>query len=290
MWRTFVQRFVNGLHDTVFVDSVGPGIVIPSYIAFNHLIRRLRNRELADADFLTTAQLALWTFMWGDTDRPGYLHALHPDERAAALSAMNRHDDIPVTLAAIDDAYWHVWNEDHDIRPLRDVARVFLSSSDWTISRDGLQDAATATTAEDITHADDLLDDLLELVTTTPETDLDHEIAASAGLRFTDVRWIRETVNRRGRQEDHTVLHLPDDYDLTPDRASTLLAAWEALQPDIDYRRVTAGRKTAFIDASNGEAVHFDRDTYDEIALNLTHAPPTPWVVRLLALPVASAA
>jgi hypothetical protein len=290
MWRAFVQRFVNGLHDTAFVDSVGPGIVIPSYIAFNHLIRRLRNRELADADFLTTAQLALWTFMWGDTDNPGYLHALHPDERAAAISAMNQHDDTPVTLTAIDDAYWHAWNEDHDVRPLRDVARVFLSSPDWTISHEGLQDAATATTAEDITNADDLLDDLLELVTTTPETDLDHEIAASAGLRFTDVRWIRETVNRRGRQEDHTVLHLPDDYDLTPDRASTLFAAWEALQPDIDYRRVTAGRKTAFIDASNGEAVHFDRDTYDEIALNLTHAPQAPWVVRLLSLPTTSAA
>ena len=36
-FHSFVKRFVNGLTDKEFIRHVGPPVIVPSYVVFNHL-------------------------------------------------------------------------------------------------------------------------------------------------------------------------------------------------------------------------------------------------------------
>lgn len=274
MWRSFVKRYVNGLRDPQFIEAVGPAIVLPSYIAFNHLCRRLRVLDLTDPDFLTSAQIALWGFMWGGEDGSGYLASLPPDERAVAITVLASHDDVANTLAAIDDAYWHVWAYEQDTRPLRDVARQFLVSDGWAATRDDLEAAAAAATGEVVDSPEVLIDELTELVTRTPMLEVDRELAAVVGLKSTDVY----------RPTPLASLGLPDDFDLSPQQAATLLATWQRLHPSRSEYRVTAGKKVAVVQGQSREGLFFDRATFDEEPLTLATAPSSPWVQRLTEL------
>ena len=281
LWRSFVQRYVRGLSDQKFVEQVGPGVVIPSYVAFNHLCRRLRITELIDPDFLTTAQIKLWTFMWGDPDTPGYLTSLPKDERRAALDLMSQHEDVPATLAAIDDTYWHAWKQADDLRPLRDTVRALLTNREWSVDQAGLQSAANAASAPSIEGPEALLEEIWQLAAYTPEDDVDRDISASVGLKFTDVRWNKETIKRDGVEREYEVLHLPDDFDLTAKRAASLFATWMNLDPESDYLRIVAGRTIALWEPEEHDGLLFNRDTGDEAAIDLEATEQPPWLARL---------
>ena len=40
-FRSFVKRFVKGLTDVEFTRLVGPSVIVPSYVVFNHLCWKL---------------------------------------------------------------------------------------------------------------------------------------------------------------------------------------------------------------------------------------------------------
>lgn len=281
LWRSFVKRYVRGLSDQRFVEQVGPGIVIPSYVAFNHLCRRLRITGLIDPDFLTNAQTRLWSFMWGSMDSPGYLANLPIEERRVALDVMAQHEDIPATLAAIDDTYWHAWDQDEDLRPLRDVVRAFLVNREWSIDQAGLQCAANAASASSIDSAEALLEEIWQLAVYSPEVDVDRDIADSLGLKFTDLRWNKEIIMRHGIPRGHKVLRLPDDFDLTAQRVAALFATWMNLDPGNDYLRVVAGRTIAIWEVEKDGGLLFNRDTGDDVMIDLAETDQEPWLQRV---------
>jgi hypothetical protein len=281
MWRSFAQRFVRGLSDQNFVEQVGPGIVIPSYIAFNHLCRRLRITEMIDPDYLSTAQIHLWGFMWGTSDSVGYLASLPNDERHVAQEVMAQHEDISATLAAIDDAYWHTWDYADDIRPLRNAVRSLLANREWSLDQSGLVGAANATSTSNINTAEDLLDEIWELVVYAPEDDIDRDIASSVGLNFTDIHWKKETIMRNGVPREHEVLHIRDDFDLSMQRAGALFSAWACFDPGNDYLRVVAGRTIAFWEGEERGGLLFNRDTGVEEVISLAETEQPPWLTRI---------
>ena len=75
-FHSFVQRFVDGLTDEAFVRHVGPSVLVPSYVIFNHLCWKLIQIDLADPLRLTRLQTTLWRFFWGDKSEPGYFATL----------------------------------------------------------------------------------------------------------------------------------------------------------------------------------------------------------------------
>jgi hypothetical protein len=281
LWRNFVRRFVEGLDDSEFVMSVGSSVILPSYIVFNHLCRRLRAVDLIDAEYLTEAQVRLWTFMWGDGDSGGYLAELPGDERDVARVLLDEHDDLPALLAAVDDAYWHLWKSDADVRPLRDAWRSFLSNSSWRPHAGAMEQAAAVAMHIDGDQGE-LLDDLVELAEHTEAFELRGEIAATLRVPASQVFEKLGAVMRGKTQEVHPYFSVDETtFTLTPELAASALAAWRAIDSEATYFRLKAPNAVAVLDLDNDVYVFFDLEDDREIELRPASCPPGPWQTGL---------
>jgi hypothetical protein len=282
LWREFVRRFISGLSDTEFVASVGSSVIVPSYIVFNHLCRRLRVVDLVDADFLSNAQIQLWSFMWGSDGSSGYLAMLPDDERTVSKRLLAEHEDLTVTLAAVEDAWCQVWEESADVRPLRSVWRRFLESDDWLPEAEALSKAA-AVTLECDGDESRLFDDLYDLAATFHESERDGEIAACLGIPTTSLEMKWSQVHRGGPAgsiEECEYLEIAG-IDLSQKSAQEACAIWKAYEPHRRYFRIQAVNAVAILDLGHNESVYFDKRNDTEKALDVGSRSSAPWEVRL---------
>lgn len=279
LWRNFVRRFIQGLSDEEFVRAVGSPVIIPSYVVFNHLCRRLRVIDLVDADFLTYAQLNLWSFMWGDDSRTGYLALLPADELAVAGRILADHDDLAATLAAIDDAWWHVWEEGGDPIPLRDVWRSFLDAPTWTPEPQVLERAAAVTMRCD-GDVDRLFTDLFELAGHFEPQELQREVARCLSISGSELQTRRDAVMRSGTRYDCTFFRASGAL-LTPTSAQTAFALWKSFEPDRRYFRLEADNGIAVVDLDNDEGFFFEKATAEESPLTVGSRLVPDWEKRL---------
>lgn len=282
LWRNFVNRFIRGLADEEFIRTVGSPVIIPSYVVFNHLCRRLRVIDLVDADFLTDAQTKLWSFMWGDGEVDGYLDSLPADELAVAQKILDDHDDLSLTLAAVDDAWWHVWENDEDASRLRAVWRGFLESRHWEPRSEALERAAKAAIRCD-DSVDQLFDDLYGLAAYVEDGELNRCIAACLGVSTVQIREVRETVMRSGVRTDCTMFRVVG-LDLTPEIAGRVLALWHQLEPDVDYLRLQGDNATAVVDLAASDGFFYDRTSEADLPLGLGEMNVPDWEARLMSL------
>jgi hypothetical protein len=143
LFQNFVKRFVNGITDDAFVQLVGPSVILPSYVVFNHVCWKLAQLDLADRVAVVDGQLALWRFFWGGDGEDGYLKSLTEPEQEAALELLDRHHAEAVLMASVFQAYDITWHEAGErLGPLRDVWRVILVHDLWQPTGDALADAA----------------------------------------------------------------------------------------------------------------------------------------------------
>lgn len=281
MWRSFIKRFETSLNNSDFINAMGPGVLIPSYIAFNHLMRLLRSRDLIDPDYVTQAQIRLWNFFYGDQHAPGYLDGLSQQDQDIAQELITHYDDIPLTLAALDDAYQHAYNTVDHLYELRDTARTVIANTLMQPTPQHLTQAAQATMTDTCQTAQQLADDLYSLVLTVDDTEFEKALAITVDLPYTSLRWAKATIRRGGADQQIQEIQLPDEYNLTPQRATALLAEWSRLDPERPYLRVSAGTQVAYYDTGNDEAVQFDRKIGTEAALNLEDLPQPLWLRRV---------
>jgi len=279
LWRSFVRRFIAGLSDAEFIQMVGSAVVMPSYVVFNHLCRRLRVIDLVDADFLTEAQIALWSFMWGDTNRPGYLASLSDEEREVARRILADHDDLPVTLAAIDDAWWHAWEAELDPISLRDTWRGFLDASDWQPAPQVFEHAALVAMRCD-GEVDQLFDDLFELANYFEPSELRREVSRKLSISGSQLQLAEGTVMRNGNPYDCKYFRA-DNALLTPQLAQTVIAAWAAFEPDQRYFRLETHSCIAVVDLDSSDGFFFDRGTGEESPLEAGDRHVPPWEKNL---------
>lgn len=279
LWRNFVNRFIRGLADDEFIRSVGSPVIIPSYVVFNHLCRRLRVIDLVDGDFLTEAQTKLWTFMWGDGTKSGYLASLGPEELAVARKILSDHDDLPVTLAAVDDAWWHVWDNDLEVSDLRSAWRHFLESSLWEPTPEALQSAAKAA-VRCHESVDQLFDNLYSLAAYVEEGELLRSLAACLGTSIAHIREVRDTVMRAGARSECTLLQV-DGLEMTPELARRTLTLWHQIDPDVEYLRLQTENASAVIDLEQNDGFFFYRKTGLDVPLELGERVLPGWERRL---------
>lgn len=279
LWRNFVSRFVRGLADEDFIQNVGSPVIIPSYVVFNHLCRRLRVTDLVDADFLTEAQTTLWSFMWGNGERDGYLAGLSQEEQDVARKILYDHDDLPVTLAAVDDAWWHVWDNDLEVTHLRSAWRHFLESNMWEPTTEVIRRAANAAIRCE-GNIDQLFDDLYSLAAHVEEGELTRSFAACLGVSAMQIREVRETVMRSGVRTD-CVMFRVDGLEVTPELAGRALALWHQLEPDADYLRLQTDQATAVVDLKANDGFFFDRVSGLDVPLGLGERNVPRWEQRL---------
>lgn len=184
-----MKRFVNGITDDAFVQLVGPSVILPSYVVFNHLCRKLAQLDLADHVALVDAQLALWRFFWGDDEDDGYLATLTEPEQVAALELLDRHHAEAVLMASVFQAYEIAWHEADDrLDALRDVWRQVLVHDLWQPTSEALSDAAAvAGVGPDPIPVLNLIDELDGLARYYDENDARRVIATALGTPTSSV-------------------------------------------------------------------------------------------------------
>ncbi|WP_421121676.1 hypothetical protein ACE2AJ_09785 [Aquihabitans daechungensis] len=160
-FTSFVKRFVAGITDEEFVRLVGPSVIVPSYVIFNHLCWKLLQNELADPMFVVHSQEALWGFFWGTDDSVGYLDLLSEAEQIAALDILGRHHAEAVLLCSMVQAYSCTWYDgsDDDVAMVRDAWRQVLRHPLWQPTSGAVKDAATLVQAL-FPSAEEMVDEL----------------------------------------------------------------------------------------------------------------------------------
>ena len=269
-FQTFVRRFVNGIVDDEFVRLVGPSVIVPSYVVFNHLCWKLIQLDLADPLTIVRAQSALWRFFWGEPAQPGYLDGMSTPEQEAALDILDRHHAEAVLLCSLCQAYDVAWNEDaeQDITQIRDAWRSILDHPLWQPTKAAVADAATVL-APACESAEDLvqyLDGLASFLTARePLQVIERVIGARAGGVVTSEVRVRRS--ELGDQNVTAYVIEDSNASLPPEAATEVMRELRSLlhEPDSDYIRIEhpAANVVAFADYITGDYVYADRNSDD---------------------------
>lgn len=240
-FHSFVQRFVDGLTDEEFVRHVGPSVIVPSYVVFNHLCWKLIQVDLADPLRIVEAQTTLWRFFWGQADEPGYLAGLSTGEQLAALEILERHHSQAVLLCSLFQAYDHTWREldDQPLLQVRDAWRGVLVHPLWQPTRPALSDSATLLRHE-CESAQVLVEELDGLASYIADDEPFSAVGRIIGSSTEAVSGTTGRVNRGSLGARDVTIYVIEDPDatLTPEAASSTFSALAALLPDADYLRL----------------------------------------------------
>jgi hypothetical protein len=292
-FRSFVKRFVSGLTDDSFIHLVGPSVIVPSYIIFNHLCWKLAQLDLIDRPFVINAQIELWRFFWGDATAPGYLTTMSEAEQLEAIKILDTHCAEAVLFASVYQAYDIVWGlEDADVVHLRDQWRVILMHDLGGVDSASAQDAAMMSRSDpDPLTLADFVADLAGLIEYTTNQEVLTAIAEVLGCSTTAISRKERKVHRGHLGAMNVTVFEVDDslVDLDSSQAQLLFSELARLRPEEDYFRVShvKSRAVAYADYELNVGLWFDPEADDELEFK----PPDPslhaWdavVERLLAL------
>jgi len=273
MWKRFVKRFIRGLSDNDFVSGVGSSVIVPTYIIFNSLCQKLRSKEILDGESLSSLQLQLWSFMWGSTGRPGYLDHLSSDELLTAKRLLDENGDLPVLLAAIEDAWlWAFELEEGGIALRRQWCRI-LESPHWSGEPDAMKLASSLSRH---CRGDDefLAKDLLELAALTNSSELIRDLAASVSLEAQQLRFTSGSFEIRGKMVNLPYLEITDT-DLSARQITVLIQNWRTLELTRRYFRVHTQTAVAIVDLLEKINELYDRvtDMVDPLVLAPVEEP-----------------
>lgn len=288
-FHSFVKRFLNGLTDEEFTRHVGPSVIVPSYVIFNHLCWKLIQIDLADPVRIISAQTALWKFFWGDNGEPGYFAALSPAEQEAALDILDRHHSEAILLCSLFQAHAHARHEQDDraLVEIRDAWRTVLPHPLWQPTKPALDDSTTLLRHWcKTTH--DLLEKLDALASYVSDSEPLSIVGQALGCRPEQVTITSGRVNRGSLGTQHVPIYTIEDPDasLTPGSASRAFSSLAALQPEVEYIRLEDRSHdiVAFADFRNDDFLHVNRATDDSQALDPPGTETFPWRTALKTL------
>jgi hypothetical protein len=104
-----VRRYTAGLQDETLITRLGPILTTHNAAIFNHLLRQLLDRDSVNVDLAIPAQLATWSFLWGDSTGPGRLASLAAGERDAVEQVLTDIHARQTTLGALYDLSGYTW-------------------------------------------------------------------------------------------------------------------------------------------------------------------------------------
>ena len=268
----FVQRFVDGLTDEEFVRRVGPSVIVPSYVVFNHLCWKLIQVDLAEPLRVIDAQTTIWRFFWGDNEKSGYFAALSEGEQEAALEILDHHHSEATLLCSLFQACGHVRNEQHDraLVEVRDAWRTVLVHPLWQPTKKAIDDAIRF--QHECDSALDLIGRLHSLAVHVAANEPRAAIGGALGCKPAQVAVKSEQVIRGSldrRVEDSYVIENLNT-EMTPESASRAFSALVAVDPEIEYIRLVdrSNDVIAFADYRLDESLHYNRITNQEETLD----------------------
>lgn len=266
-YHNFVKRFVNGITDEEFVRLVGPSVMVPSYVVFNHLCWKLIQVDLADPDLIVHAEVALWRFFWGEPGRPGYFAAMNTEEQEATLDILDRHHAEAVLLCSLFQA-WPTTPEgtDDDVAGIRDAWRCILDHPLWQPTKTAVLDAAT--TLEPMCgSAGALVDKLDGLASFMTKQEPLHAIETILAARPRSVSTAKVLVRRAELGDQRVTAFVIQDpaADLTRQAAARLIRELRSMLPksESDYIRIEhpSAKVVAFADYITEDYLYADKDS-----------------------------
>ena len=287
-FHRFIQRFINGLTDEAFVGNVGPSVIVPSYVIFNHLCWKLIQIELADPLRLTSAQTTLWRFFWGHKEESGYFATLSTGEQEAALDILDRHHSEAVLLSSIFEAFKHTQNhKEKTMIEVRDAWRTILLHPLFQPTPTAVDQAAT-----DLRHqcesAPHLINRLDHLASHIAESEPRSTIGHTLGCHPRQVSVMSGQVSRGSLGDQVVDIYAIEGLDtvMTPDSASRAFSALTTLDPEIAYIRLEdrSHKVIAFADYQGDTFLYANRKTNYIQDLDPPEIEPPPWRVHLQTL------
>ncbi len=303
-FQRFAKRFAKGIVDDEFVALVGPSVIVPSYVVFNHLCWKLVQLELADPIVIVDIQATLWRFFWGDSDRSGFIAGLSEKEQEAAVEILERHNAEAVLLASLLQAYDVVseqgsWDE---LTRLRDVWRMILTHTLWQPTAGAVADASTVAGPTAITPHE-LLKGLESLARFISEREKLQIVEMALGARPGTVETRTVKMNRGPGDSGATLVAefvvVDPDAVLTPVIAKTALTELRAVlpapveeltlenpEPNNEYIQLThpSTRSRALADFKEQHYVFVDLAAGVDEELDLPDPPVADWENELDAL------
>ncbi len=281
-FHRFIQRFVNGLTHEAFVHNVGPSVIVPSYVIFNHLCWKLIQVDLADPLRLIGAQTNLWKFFWGGKEEPGYFATLSTGEQEAALEILDRHHSEAVLLCSIFQAFKHTQNQraDKSTIEVRDAWRTILPHPLFQPTATTVYQAATHLRHE-CESASQVINRLNRLASLVAKSEPRSTIARILGCRLEQVVTRRGRVSRGPLGERHEDIYTIERLDIamTPNSASRSFSTLTTLQPQLEYIRLEDRSHDiiAFADYRCGTFLFADRVTGSSQDLSPPSIETLPW-------------
>ena len=279
MWKRFIKRFIRGLNDDKFVEHVGSAVIVPTYVIFNSLCQRLRVKGIVEDETLTELQLDLWKFMWGKPGRAGYLDSLEVDELTEARRILSDYGDLPVLIAAIDDAWWWAWEMDDGGSSLRRMWCHILESKQWLPNSNVLSSAADLSQNYS-GDPDSLLEDLQALALHTEKHEFISDMAVLAGVKTSEIRLTGGSVMANGEYLSTPILEI-STLGVAESQVVSLINEWIIREPERWYFRVQSEDFMAFVDSKHQTTKHFDKTTGIEKELDLGKTLVPLWKKRL---------
>ena len=262
----FVKRFVNGLTDEAFVRHVGPSVIVPSYVIFNHLCWKLIQVDLADPLRLIAAQTDIWGFFWGDKQELGYFATLSSGEQEAAFDILGRHHSEAVLLSSIFQSFTHARREGGEtvMVRVRDAWRAMLVHPLFQPTRAAVYHSVTDLQYES-ESAVHLIEELECLAAHVTGNEPRAAIGRVLGCRPGQVILESGRVNRGSLGPQVVPIYAVENLDIamTPESASQSFSALIALDPRIDYVRLEdqTHNVVAFADYQREEFLYANRAT-----------------------------
>ena len=288
-FHSFITRFVNGLTDGEFTRYVGPPVIVPSYVIFNHLCWKLIQIDLADPMRIINAQTALWKFFWGDKNESGYFAALSTAEQEAALDILDRHHSEAVLLCSLFQAHAHTRHEPDDstLVEIRDMWHTVLPHPLYQPTKPALDDSTAL-----LRHSCKTTHDLIEKLDTLASYVSDGEPLATVGQALgcpsEQVSITSGRVNRGSLGPQNVPIYTIEDPDasLTPGSARRAFSSLAALQPEVEYIRLEdrSHDVIAFADFRNDDFLYVNRATDDSEVLDPPATETPSWRTELESL------
>ncbi len=282
-FSNFIKRFVGGISDEEFVRHVGPSVIIPSYIVFNHLCWKLLQLDLADPLLIVRSQTTMWRFFWGAPGETGYLEQLSEPEQEAALEILEQHRAEAIMLCSLVEAYDVAADQglEPDLMAIRDVWRTVLDNPLWQPTVAAVADAATLLNL--ILESPEQLIIVLEHLAFELGADEPAQIIAEAlGVSRGEVSTTSGKVNRGPLGEQNVSIYVVrGDFAVSPEQASAVLSRLRAILPDkeADYIRIWMPdtEAVAFADYATETFVLVDPESHDIIDLDRPDPTPLTW-------------
>jgi hypothetical protein len=282
-FRSFVGRFVKGLSDTEFTQLVGPSVIVPSYVVFNHLCWKLAQLDLIDRRFVVDAQIELWKFFWGDADGPGYLMTMSEAEQLASIEILDAHCAEAVLFASVYQSHGIArGSEDADVVRVRDQWRLFLTHDLGGVGSASVRDAAAVSgNGTDPLPVADFITNLSDLAEFSPDSEIIDAVAGIMGCSSRAVSRKSRKV-RRGDLIDCFVdaFEISDpNVELDSSTVLRLFSELARLLPEEQYLRVKHAQTgtVAYADYEFGDGLWYDPQAGEESKFDPPSPSTHPW-------------